>query len=137
MIITADPQTVAAGKGQISLNITLPDGYALNDTAPFIADWSSDGAAVQIADANKKQSIVQPQLPVQVPVTLTEGTANLTGDLTIYYCEEVKKSLCFIDRVTVSVPVTVSSSATGTQIQIARTINPPQVPVGNAISSGS
>jgi thiol-disulfide isomerase/thioredoxin len=132
--IQGDAQTVAAGQGEIVLNITLPDGYKLNDIAPFIADWSSDGSAIQIDAANQEQSIVAPELPVRVPVTLSEGSANLTGDLTIYYCEAVKDSLCFIDRVAVTVPVTVAASESSTEIQVARIITPPAIPTGSGFN---
>ncbi|MEP6985449.1 MAG: thioredoxin-like domain-containing protein, partial [Chloroflexota bacterium] len=83
--VTVDAQTVKAGSGQIMLNLTLPDGYKLNGTAPFIAEWTSDNAAVTIADKDKQQSIVAPTSPLSVPVTLSEGKANVKGDLTIYY----------------------------------------------------
>ncbi|MEZ4671341.1 MAG: thioredoxin-like domain-containing protein [Anaerolineae bacterium] len=131
LTVTADAQTVRAGDGQIVLNINLPEGYKLNTIAPFTAEWSSDGAAVTVADGDKTQSIVAPELPISVPVTFSDGTANLTGDLTIYYCEAVKESLCFIDRVAVSAPVTVSAEGSGTVINVARDITPPTVPTGS------
>ncbi len=127
--VTVDAQTVKAGSGQIVLNLTLPEGYKLNNVAPFIAEWSSDNAAVTFTD--KKQSIVAPSLPVSVPVTLAEGKANVKGDLTIYYCEAVKESLCFIDRVTVTIPVTVSADGTTTDLKAVRVITPPQVQTGS------
>ncbi|MEO8607875.1 MAG: thioredoxin-like domain-containing protein [Chloroflexota bacterium] len=126
--VTLPEQTVAAGTGEILLNIALPDGYKLNANIPFIADWSSDADAVKIADADREQSIAAPEIPLHVPVTLSEGKALLTGDLTIYYCEAVKESLCFIDQVKVTAPVTVSPTGTAPTIQVDRTITPPTVP---------
>ncbi len=133
LTIQAEAQTVAAGEGEILLNIALPEGYKLNTIAPFIADWSSDGAAIQISADDQEQSIVAPELPIHVPVTLSEGSANLTGDLTIYYCEAVNESLCFIDRVAVAVPVTVAANASATAIQIERAIVPPAVSTSGGI----
>jgi thiol-disulfide isomerase/thioredoxin len=129
--VMVDAQTVKAGSGQIVLNLALPDGYKLNGIAPFSADWSSDAAAVSFADANKSQSIVAPSLPLTIPVTLAEGKANVKGDLTIYYCEAVKESLCFIDRVTVNIPVTVAADGTGTVLKAERVITPPQISAGS------
>ncbi len=128
--ITIEAQMVAAGSGEISLNVMLPEGYKLNNIAPFSAEWSSDGTAVSFADADQMQSIVEPELPLTVPVTLAEGSANVTGALTIYYCEAIKESLCFIDRVTVNIPVTVAADGTNTVIIAERVVTPPQVTVG-------
>ncbi|MBZ0279568.1 MAG: redoxin domain-containing protein [Anaerolineae bacterium] len=128
--IQFEAQTVAAGAGEIVLNIALPEGYKLNNLAPFTADWASDNAAVTIGAEDAAQSILEPELPIHVPVTLTEGNAMVTGDLTIYYCEAVNESLCFIDRVTVQIPVTVGADGTGSEITLERAIIPPQVPTG-------
>lgn len=126
--LQVEAQTVAAGTGEIVLNIALPEGYKLNNLAPFTAEWTSDNGAVTIADVDASQSIVEPELPVRIPVTLTEGSATVTGALTTYYCEAVNESLCFIDRVTVQIPVTVGAGGTGTEIVVERAITPPQVP---------
>ncbi len=128
--ITAEAQTVKAGSGQIVLNLALPEGYKLNTIAPFSADWSSDRAAVSFAEADQTQSMVAPSLPISVPVTLAEGKAMVTGELTIYYCEAVKESLCFIDRVTVNIPVTVAADGTGSVLKAERVITPPQITTG-------
>ncbi|MBZ0290006.1 MAG: redoxin domain-containing protein [Anaerolineae bacterium] len=121
-------QTVAAGSGEIRLNVVLPEGYKLNANIPFIAEWSSDADAVQIAEADRQQSIPAPQMPLRVPVTLSEGQASLSGDLTIYYCESVNESLCFIDQVKVAAPISVTAAGGESTIQIERTITPPTVP---------
>lgn len=128
--VTVEAQTVKAGSGQIELNLALPEGYKLNGTAPFLAEWSSDGAAVSFAKEDQTQSIVAPKLPLSIPVTLSEGKATVKGDLTIYYCEAVKESLCFIDRVTVTIPVTVTADASGSVLKAERVITPPQVQTG-------
>lgn len=128
--LAVDAQTVKAGSGEISLNVTLPEGYKLNGLAPFSAEWSSDGEAVSFAEGDAVQSIIAPELPLVVPVTLAEGEATVTGDLTIYYCEAVNESLCFIDRVTVSIPVTVAEDAATTSLTAERVIVPPEVTVG-------
>jgi thiol-disulfide isomerase/thioredoxin len=126
--VTLPEQTVAAGTGEILLNVALPEGYKLNPNIPFIAEWSSDAEAVQIAEADRLQSIPAPDMPLHVPVTLSAGQASLTGDLTIYYCEAVNESLCFIDQVTVTAPITVSADGDAPTVQIERAITPPTIP---------
>jgi sugar lactone lactonase YvrE len=119
------PQTVAPGAGQAELTLELPEGYKLNTLAPFSAEWSSDGAAVQIADADRAQSMIAPANPITLPLTFATGSATLRGDLTIYYCEAVNESLCFIDRVTLVVPVQVATEAANGVLILKRTITPP------------
>lgn len=124
-VLTLPPQTVAAGAGQIELTLTLPEGYKLNTLAPFSAEWSADGEAVQIAEAERVQSLLAPPNPISLPVTLAEGSATLRADLTIYYCEAVNESLCFIDRVILQAPVEVTSGAAGSTLMLERVITPP------------
>lgn len=127
--ITLQSQAVAAGSGEIVLNITLPEGYKLNPNIDLIAEWSAEGEALTIADSDRVISLSAPEMPLRVPVTMAEGEATLTGDLTIYYCEAVDESLCFIDQARVIVPVTVSAEGTA-KITIERVIVPPEVPTG-------
>jgi DNA-binding beta-propeller fold protein YncE len=128
---TEPAQTVQPGSGLLALNIVLPAGYKLNGLAPFSVEWSSDGDPVQIAESDRVFSQVAPELPITIPVTLAEGAATLTGSLTIYYCEAVNESLCFIDRVTLTIPVTVSAEATNTTLKAEREVILPQVPAGS------
>src|SRR5690606_30168190 len=109
------------------LDVTLPEGYKLNPNIPFLAQWSSSGDAVQLAESDRQQSIPAPEMPLTIPVTLSEGSASLTGSLTIYYCEAVNESLCFIDDATIPAPVTVSAGEAESAIRIERAIIPPVV----------
>jgi hypothetical protein len=53
--------------------------------------------------------------------------------LTIYYCEAVKESLCFIDQVSIEVPVTVAASGATSEIVLDHSITPPQLPASDAL----
>lgn len=130
-MLRLEAQTVQAGSGEILLNIALPEGYKLNGLAPFTAAWSSDAEAVQFAEADQYLSIAEPSLPITVPVSLAAGEATISGDLTIYYCEAVRESLCFIDRVRVEIPVRVEAAGSGSVIRAERVIVPPEVPTGS------
>jgi hypothetical protein len=127
VVVNLPEQTVAPGSGEISLNVTLPEGYKLNPDIEFSGQWSSSGSAVVIAEGDSVQRIPAPEMPLSIPVTLTEGSATVTGSLTIYYCESVNVNLCFIDEVQLIAPVTVSASGGGTTIQIDRPITPPVI----------
>ncbi len=127
-IITLDAQTAQAGTGAISLNIQLPEGYKFNNLAPFSARWSADGTVVALAEADQSQSLIEPVMPLVIPVTLNDGSVNLTVDVTTYYCEAINESLCFIDQVTLVLPVIVSAEGSSTGLSLTRVIVPPSVP---------
>jgi thiol-disulfide isomerase/thioredoxin len=126
-------QTVQAGEGEIVLNIALPEGYKLNDLAPFTSEWVSSGEAITIAEANRQQQIAEPSLPIRVPVQLTEGDDVLHVDLTIYYCEAIQESLCFIDQVSLGAPVQVVNDAQSSEILVEHTIVPPVLPTTDSL----
>jgi DNA-binding beta-propeller fold protein YncE/thioredoxin-related protein len=112
--VTLEPQIVAAGSGTIRLNVLLPAGYKLNDLAPFTAEWTSSGDQIQILDEATSQHLIRPVFPLAVAASFQPGTGQLTGDLVIYYCDEEAESLCFIDRVRLVVPVTVTDEGAST-----------------------
>ena len=123
-------QTLAPGAGEIALDIVLPEGYKLNDLAPFSSEWSSAGEALLIADEDRQQFLHEPQLPLSVPVTLQPGEDLLRAELTIYYCEAVNDSLCFVERVTLEAPLSVAQDADGTSILLQHEIVPSAVTAG-------
>lgn len=124
--ITLEEQTLAPGEGQIELHISLPEGYKLNNLAPFSSEWASEDEAILIAEENLSQSIIEPELPLVVPVTLEEGNDTLHGDLTIYYCEAINESLCFIEQVSIDAPVVVGEGESST-IRLEHRVVPPEV----------
>jgi thiol-disulfide isomerase/thioredoxin/sugar lactone lactonase YvrE len=124
--ITLPQQTLAEGEGEIELRINLPDGYKLNDLAPFSSEWVSSSEGIVIAEENLRQSIVEPELPLRVPVTLHAGEDLLHGELTIYYCEAVNESLCFIEQLSIDAPVTIGEGDS-TTIVLEHTIVPPVI----------
>ena len=125
--VTLPEQQLSAGEGEIELNIVLPEGYKLNDLAPFSSDWLiTSGNALAITEENRHQSMIEPELPVRVPITLSEGSATLHGDLTIYYCEAVDVNLCFIERVRINAPV-VAGEGDSTTVMLEHTIVPPAI----------
>lgn len=131
--ITLPEQTVQAGDSEIVLNITLPEGYKLNDLAPFTSVWTHTGESITISDENQRQQIVEPELPIRVPVELADGEDVLHGAITIYYCEAVQESLCFIDQVKIDAPLTITADAAARTITLDHTVVPPQLPTTNGL----
>jgi glucose/arabinose dehydrogenase len=120
------PQTVAAGAGTILIDLQMPDGYKLNAQAPLTAIWPDDPVA-QIPPESRDLRLIAPQLPVQVPVTFAPGQTDLALNLTVYWCEAVNETLCFVDRATLVLPLTVSSEGDAHEAVFARTLVPPVV----------
>jgi len=130
--ITLPEQALAAGEGEIELRINLPAGYKLNNLAPFTSEWLTANEAIVIAEPDLRQRLVEPELPLRVPVTLHAGEDLLHGDLTIYYCEAINESLCFIEQVSIDAPVVVGAGDT-TTIVLEHTIVPPEIPGADAL----
>ena len=122
--LTLPEQTVRAGDGQISLDLTLPDGMKINDLIDSAVVYSSNGKAVQIAENDATQIIDETE--VRIPVTLVEGKDTLVADLTLYYCREGEEALCYIEAVVMEIPVTVKAGAESSVITIERDVIPPE-----------
>ncbi len=126
-------QTAAPGDGEIVLDIVLPEGYKLNALAPFSADWVTSGEAVIIAEADQRQRLSDPALPLRVPARLLPGSDLLHVDLTIYYCEAVNESLCFVEQVSIDAPVTVTANGGQPVVSLTHTIVPPELPTAGGL----
>jgi hypothetical protein len=109
-VVEMDSQSVAAGAGRLNLSIYLPDGYKVNDLAPFSMEWFSDSDVVTVNEEQANRRIIEPVFPLTIPVEFHEGEGALTGDLVIYFCESVSQSLCLIERVRITAPISVSDS---------------------------
>ncbi|HEX3049459.1 MAG TPA: thioredoxin-like domain-containing protein [Aggregatilineaceae bacterium] len=124
--VTLAPQMVAPGEGTIQINVTMPDGYKYNDQAPFTAIWL-ENAIAQIPDESRAIRIVHPEMPLDVPVTFSAGQTDLTVELTIYWCEAVNETLCFVKRAQLTVPLSVTATSSEHRVGMDYTLVPPVV----------
>jgi hypothetical protein len=109
VVVTLDPVMLRAGSGTVLIDITLPDGYKVNEEAPSSMAWQVEGDVVDLpADANR--SMVNPTFPLELAVTFVEGQGSLTGDLNIIYCEADKESLCLLKQLRFNVPLVIGDS---------------------------
>ena len=123
--ITLEAQDAVAGAGSITLNVLLPEGYKFNNIAPFTAEWQPDGEVVRIPPEELTQRIVEPEMPLTIPATFQEGSADLRVDLTVYYCEAVNENFCFVERVRLELPVRVHGDGAAAGLRVEHTISPP------------
>lgn len=125
IVVMLPEQTIAAGSGALLINYEMPDGYKLNNLAPQQVALTVNGEAVVLPETWADYREVEPPLPLIVPLTLTEGQATITGELSIYWCEAVKEELCFIDNAELTIPVTVMAEADTSDITAAIPLTPP------------
>jgi len=124
LVIELEPQTASAGAGEIVLKLSLPDGYKINDLIDSTAVVTASGEAVEVAQENATP--VVDDVEVRVPATFREGDDLVSVFLTLYYCEAEEQSLCFIDEVTLDVPVSINGDGAG-EILLERAVTPPDI----------
>ncbi|MGV2437569.1 MAG UNVERIFIED_CONTAM: hypothetical protein LVT10_23890 [Anaerolineae bacterium] len=121
-------QQVQAGTGEVILTVTLPEGYKINDLAPSVARFQSDGEVVQLdAEATTQPLDVA---EVRVPAEFTQGTGVILGEFDLYYCEAVNESLRYIEQFAVELPVEVVAQSANTTLSITHTVTPVIASVG-------
>ncbi len=126
--IVLPSQQVQAGTGEVILTVTLPEGYKINDLAPSVARFQSDGEVVQLdAEATTQPLDVA---EVRVSAEFTQGTGVILGEFDLYYCEAVNESLCYIEQFAVELPVEVVAQSANTTLSITHTVTPVIASVG-------
>jgi hypothetical protein len=128
--VTLERQTVAPGEVTLRLTVTLPEGYKINDLAPFSMVWSSQDGKIRLRPDDARRSIVKPGFPLELPISATAGEATLVGELVLYYCEAEKESLCLVDQVRLVVPVTVAAEGQDS-LEVSYAVLPPPDVGGN------
>ena len=116
--------TVGVGPGTVTLDVVLPDGYKINTEAPSSFVWSVEGrTAILAPDASGTR--INPSFPLLFGATFVEGEGVLTGDLSIVYCDADAESICLIEQIRVTVPMTVTQDG-GDSIMITHEVLLPE-----------
>jgi hypothetical protein len=124
-VIALPSVAASAGLGKLSLNIQLPDGYAMNDQAPFTLHVYSD-QVMSVADADNNLKLTLPKMPVTLPIVLVTGQTSLTLDSRVYYCEVIDESRCIPAQYRFVVPLTVDSGAGHADISLSYQVHVPK-----------
>ncbi|UCD16989.1 MAG: redoxin domain-containing protein [Candidatus Zixiibacteriota bacterium] len=104
---------MGAGDGIITLDLILPDGYTLIDGAPLHLDWqSSNENAVSFNGTSERVDRSHLSCQVSLPVTAAVGDCELTFEAVVYFCRTDNASVCMVDNVRISIPVTVQENGT-------------------------
>lgn len=123
--VMLEPQTLAPGAGELLLRVELPEGYKLNNIATSLVEWHVDGVVVMLAEGDNRLPLPDPEVALAVPATLAAGETEVAADLTLYYCEAINESLCFVDRARITLPVRVAPGGTESAARLTYQVVPP------------
>lgn len=124
---TAAAQNLNVGQGELVLNVTMPEGYKFNNAAPFTLALTSSSPNVNFEEGWQNYQNTQPEMPLAIPLTLQQGASLLTMDLTVYWCEAIKETLCFVEKQTLTIPVTVTADAGNSIANVDLALVPPEI----------
>ena len=105
----------AGSEGALVVDVRLPAGYHLNDAAPqrYIVTVESGKEALAMAGespASIKRTAKDLQLPLRIPLRATRpGRAELSINLTLFYCREDNTGTCQIKTLLWRVPVEITA----------------------------
>ncbi len=125
IIVNLDETQVSAGAGTFRLQITLPAGYKVNEEAPSSVVWSGPDDVVRFT-SNSDQSLTGVKFPVDVAVEFGSGQGVVSADINLVYCRDDAESLCFIEQLRFTQPVSVGTG-TATEIVLRHEIPLPNV----------
>lgn len=125
--IDLPPQTVSAGAGTLVLNLSLPEGYKLNPNIDSGVFWQVDPLLIGVATGSLEPLQTFRSLTdlTPLPVTFTAGEASITAEVTLYYCEAVNETLCFIDQSALRLPLVIGAEGESA-VTVSRTILAPE-----------
>jgi thiol-disulfide isomerase/thioredoxin len=121
-VVTLAPRALPPGETSLNIVYDLPEGWKINTLTTSLVEVSASGgaavpgvSAVAVADET-----------VSVPFTLVPGEAVVTLEMSLFYCEIARESVCLIDLVTVNVPVVVAEDTAADVWQITREVVLPE-----------
>ena len=120
-----DRQILAPGQGTLTFNLTMPYGYKLNEVAPFTASLESSGDSVVVDESWQNYQQENPTMPLNIPLVLQEGAAVLDMNLTIYWCEAIQQTVCFVERRQLKIPLTVAGESANKTAHVELSLIPP------------
>ncbi|MBX3083658.1 MAG: redoxin domain-containing protein [Anaerolineae bacterium] len=132
--IKLDPVEVAPGQGTLILNFTFPDGYKVNNLAPFTLVIYNTSEVAHVEDKDNDMRAVEPPLPLQIPITFKQGESTLIYDVTVVYCEAINPQVCFFGTMRFDVPLKVVDGAASPDVKIDYAVQIPATP-GSSIGN--
>jgi hypothetical protein len=108
-VVALPPIAAGAGAAELVLDVTLPDGYKVNEDASSSLFLYEKGG-VATFPAGESTDLTGTKFPVSVPINLTPGTGTLLADLTVVWCREDAEGLCFFERLRYEISAEVTAA---------------------------
>jgi len=125
--VALDPVTVGTSASTITIRVSAPDGYHLNELVASrlsLATSSEPSLTIQQDVVSFETNL--PAVELSAPVQVGAGDAILTVRGEVYYCRDGEEAICLIDAVDLAVPVTVAESSHENTVAIDYAL--PEVP---------
>lgn len=120
------PARVQPGSRELSVEISLPEGFKVNDDAPSGVTLTELPGFLR-TEEREVRSPGQP-FPVRLPVEARAGSGSLRVRLSLVYCREEEEGICFFETVDLVAPVEVTPGAAGeTRIRLAHRVEHPEL----------
>lgn len=120
--ISLPPQILRAGQDRMTLTVAIPAPYKLNPGSPLEYRVEVNGASPQ---QGKRTNIKDGRFPLQIPLLLTTGKAEVRVALSFVYCRDGDEGVCVIKSLRWTVPVQ-TASAGRKELEIKYTLVPEQ-----------
>jgi DNA-binding beta-propeller fold protein YncE len=108
----------ASAANALVVEVSLPDGYHLNELAPHRLQATVEQGAERLAFEGNARKLTRASkdllsLPFRLPLRpLADGAAELRLQLTLYYCREDNTGVCRIKTLIWRAPLNITSEAT-------------------------
>lgn len=110
--VSLPAQEVGPNTDTITLRLSAPEGYHLNDLIASNLAFSTSDEGVFTADQEDVTfQVDDPMIELSVPASASEGQAILSATGSIYYCRLGEEAVCLIDDVDLALPLTVTAGA--------------------------
>ncbi len=124
-VVRLPAATVRPGAGTITLEVALPTGFKVNDLAPSALTWRSSSESIAFGEGGE-QTWRFDALPLAVEARFVPGTAQLSGDLVLFYCESEREGICLIEQVQLQIEVTVAEGDGPSGLLVPHRVTLPQ-----------
>lgn len=121
-IVALAARTLPPGEATLTIAYELPEGWKINTLTTSLVEISVTGEAAVTAEPE----VIVTAEQVEVPFTLTPGEARVTLEMSLFYCEADRESVCLIDLVTISMPLVVAEDAPAAPWQVTREVALPE-----------
>ena len=119
-------QSVKPVGGKVTLNVSLqlPIGFKINTLAPMKYYVSGDGNAIAQDAFDKWTQVEDPKADFTIDLpAASAGTGTVQVGMHYYYCQASGEGICKVGSVHWTVPVTVSATATTSDIKLSLEVN--------------